>query len=122
MRYKINWDALGITASVACAIHCALLPLFITSLPFLGINIIENVTFEYVMIALAFVVGAYALHHGFKHHHRHLLPLSLFSMGICFLIAKQVWHQWQLYLLPPAVILIITAHYVNHRFSRKTKH
>ena len=42
MNLKINWDALGITASLACAIHCALLPLFFTSLPILGINIIEN--------------------------------------------------------------------------------
>jgi hypothetical protein len=28
MKGKINWDALGIGASLACAIHCALLPLF----------------------------------------------------------------------------------------------
>ncbi|HAL95914.1 MAG TPA: MerC domain-containing protein, partial [Chitinophagaceae bacterium] len=33
MRFRINWDALGISASIACAIHCALLPLFLSSLP-----------------------------------------------------------------------------------------
>ena len=31
MKLKINWDALGITTSVACAIHCAILPLFVIS-------------------------------------------------------------------------------------------
>ena len=43
---KINYDALGIAASVACAIHCAVLPLLMSSLPILGINIINNVFFE----------------------------------------------------------------------------
>ena len=33
MRLKINWDALGIATSLACAIHCAVLPLLLTSLP-----------------------------------------------------------------------------------------
>ena len=28
MKLKINWDVLGIGASLACAIHCALLPFF----------------------------------------------------------------------------------------------
>ena len=42
MKLKINWDALGIGASLACAIHCALLPLFLSSLPLFGTNIINN--------------------------------------------------------------------------------
>jgi hypothetical protein len=42
MSKKINWDALGIATSLACAIHCALLPLFLSSLPLFGVNIIEN--------------------------------------------------------------------------------
>ena len=44
--FKINYDALGITASLACAIHCAVLPLLMTSLPVFGINIINNYFFE----------------------------------------------------------------------------
>ena len=64
MNGKINWDALGITASLACAIHCALLPLLFTSLPILGINIIENPLIEITMVLLAFVIGkAFECHH-----------------------------------------------------------
>jgi len=33
MNWKVNWDALGVGASLACAIHCAVLPLILTSLP-----------------------------------------------------------------------------------------
>ena len=122
MRYKINWDALGITTSIACAIHCALLPLFLTSLPLFGINIIHNQAFEYGMIALAFVVGIFALRHGYVKHHHRLLPIYIFSIGVCFLLAKQIWHPMELYLLPPAVIAILTAHYINIRLMRNCTH
>ncbi|MEN9598125.1 MAG: hypothetical protein RL596_436 [Bacteroidota bacterium] len=122
MRYKINWDALGIATSVACAIHCALLPLFISSLPLFGVNIIDNLRFEYWMIALAFVVGVYALYHGYKKHHHSIWPISLFSIGMALLVAKVNWHQWQIQLLIPAVLAIVAAHYSNYRLCRKHDH
>lgn len=122
MRLKINWDALGITASVACAIHCAVLPLLLSSLPVFGFDIIQNAFFEYVMIALAFVVGVYALSHGFRKHHHRLLPITVFSVGILFLCAKQIWHTLHLWLLVPAVIAIISSHYLNYRFCQAHNH
>jgi hypothetical protein len=115
---KINWDALGITTSIACAIHCALLPLVFASLPVLGINIIHNPGFECGMIGLAFGIGTGALLHGFRRHHRRLGPWLLFSGGILLLLAKQVWHQHELRFLPFAVILIVSAHILNFRLSR----
>jgi hypothetical protein len=54
MKHGINWDALGIATSLACAIHCAILPLILSSLPLFGINIVDNIGFEYFMIFLAF--------------------------------------------------------------------
>ncbi len=42
---RINWDAWGVATSLACAIHCAVLPLLLSSLPVFGINIIENEPF-----------------------------------------------------------------------------
>ncbi len=122
MNLKINWDALGITASVACAIHCALLPLLLTSLPVFGFDIISNVFFEYGMIVLAFLVGSYALSHGFRKHHHRFLPLTVFSVGILFLVAKQVWHDLHIWFLAPAVLAIISAHYLNYRFCKVHSH
>ena len=122
MNKKINWDALGISASIVCAIHCAFLPLVITSLPLFGVNIIENIAFEYGMILLAFGVGAYSLYQGHKKHHHQWLPMALFSVGIVCLFAKQIWHHWQLYFLVPAVILVVLAHLVNYRYCHVCDH
>jgi len=121
MKVKLNWDALGITTSIACAIHCALLPIIVTTLPIFGINIVNNMAFEWGMIALAFVVGSYALFHGYQTHHRSYIPLALFGAGFIFLLLKQFFHQFEYFFLIPAVILIVSAHYYNYRLCNKSK-
>ncbi|AHF16521.1 MerC domain-containing protein [Niabella soli] len=122
MRSKINWDALGISASVICAVHCAVLPLFMASLPLFGYNIIENRAFEAGMILLAFLIGVYSLLHGFRLHHHKVLPLALFTLGMAFLVLKQIFLVYHNLLLIPAVVLIIAAHVVNYRFCRRHNH
>jgi len=122
MSLKINWDALGITASVACAIHCAVLPLFLSSLPLFGVNIIENLPFEYFMIGLAFTVGLYSLYHGFKKHHHSWLPLLFFGAGILMLLIKVTLHEWRFWLLVPSVFFIVLAHFLNFKLCRKHNH
>lgn len=119
----MNWDAMGIGASLACAIHCAVLPLLLTSLPLFGVNIINNEFFEWFMIGLAFIIGTWALIHGYKTHHQSFWPITLFYCGFAFLVLKQIFHGQQLFFLVPAVILIVTAHYLNYRLcaSCRTK-
>jgi hypothetical protein len=122
MKPKINLDALGMATSFACAIHCALLPLFLTSLPVFGINIIHNKIFEVVMIALALCIGSISLIHGYRsHHHRHL-PVVVFFTGFIFLAAKQFFLQDELWFLIPAVIFIMSGHFLNYYFCRQSDH
>lgn len=120
--FKINYDALGIAASVACAIHCAVLPLVMSSLPILGINIINNFWFEIFMIVLAMGIGLHSLTHGFKKHHHRALPIIVFVIGISLLLVKQVLHQYQIWFLVPAVVLIVSAHFINYRQCRIADH
>lgn len=122
MKFKINWDAFGIATSVACAIHCAVLPLILSSLPLFGINIIENQGFEILMIGLAFVVGVYSLYHGRKKHHHSYTPLLLFSAGIILMIVKSISQSHALWLLIPAVAAVIAAHFLNYRLCRVHNH
>ena len=122
MRFKINWDALGIGASLACAIHCALLPLFLSSLPLFGVNIINNESFEAGMILLAFAIGSYSLYHGYRKHHHSWLPFSFLLAGFIFLVIKEFYIQFETWLLIPAVVFIITAHLLNYRYCRVHDH
>ena len=118
---RINYDALGIAASVACAIHCAILPLVLSSLPLFGVNIINNTSFEFLMIGVAFLIGVYSLWHGYKKHHHKFYPVLLFASGISLLFLKQFFHQHFLMFLIPAVVLIVAAHWLNYVETKKTK-
>ncbi len=122
MKFRINWDALGISASIACAIHCALLPLFLSSLPLFGINIIHHVGFEIGMIVLAFAIGSYSMYHGYKKHHHSYKPIILFSIGIALMFSRLAFREIELYLLFPAAFFIIVAHVNNHMRCRVHNH
>ena len=121
MKLKLNWDALGIATSLACAIHCALLPILLSTLPVFGINIIHNSFFEWGMIALAFMVGSFSLFHGYVKHHRSLLPVFIFSIGFLFLVLKQFVAPLEYGFLFIAVSLIIAAHFYNYRLCHRSK-
>ena len=122
MIRRINWDALGITTSLACAIHCALLPLFLTSLPIFGIEIIENQVFEIVMVSLAFCIGIYSLYHGYKKHHHSFTPMIVFSAGFLFLVLKLFFVEYEKWLLIPAIIGIVVGHVINYKSCRVHNH
>ena len=122
MKLKVNWDVLGISTSLACAIHCAILPLFLSTLPILGYEIIDNHFFEYMMIFLALVIGAGSLWHGYRKHHHSLRPLVIFMVGMALLFAKQIWHDYQFWLLPFASLFIVSGHLSNYPASRVHYH
>ena len=122
MKLQINWNALGVSAAVACAIHCALLPLFITALPLFGIDFLDNIYFEAGMILIAFVIGSLTLWHGYRKHNHKFSPLFLFIPGILLLAVKHFFIAYIFWLIIPSSVLIISAYYLNWKFCREAKH
>ena len=122
MSSKINWDAIGITTSLACAIHCALLPLFLTSLPLFGVNLLHNLYFETFMVGAAFCIGIYSLYHGWKKHHHSPWPMIIFSIGFIFLVIRLFYHEYDGWLLVPAILGIVIGHVTNYRSCRVHNH
>jgi hypothetical protein len=94
----------------------------LSTLPVFGINIIDNTAFEYFMIFLALCIGAYSFWHGYRRHHHSFMPLVVFCLGILLLFAKQIWHAYQFWLLPFAILFIISAHLINYRSCRVHNH
>jgi hypothetical protein len=124
MNYRINWEALGIGASLACAIHCAVLPLFMSSLPLFGVNIVHNLFVEVLLLGTAFIIGFTTLWHGYKKHHHRTSSLILFSTGMLLFATNQfiVFSFSTFLLVIPAVVFIIAAHFLNHRYCTIAKH
>jgi len=114
-------DLFGISTSIICAIHCAVLPFFISSMPFWVSVITKNSWVELVLIGSSFVIGAFAFYKGCFIQHKRKLPLSLFSTGFAFLLLHQVTAWFTLILIPAATLLMISAHLMNFVYCRKHK-
>ncbi len=120
---KLNLDTLGIGASLICAVHCALLPVLMTVLPLLGLEILDNQKLEYGLLSFTFLVGCIALFRGYRYHHHHAKPLFLFSLGFVLLLLGHflpaAW--WEPVLITLGALLIILAHLWNLRECRHCK-
>ena len=78
-------DWLGVTASIACAIHCAAMPFVIGALPLLGLQFLADATFHRVMVAVCLGLALLAFVPGWRRH-RKLTP-ALVAIGGLTLIS-----------------------------------
>jgi len=120
---KWNLDALGIGASLVCAVHCVLLPLLIAGLPLLGLEVLENEKLEYALLGFSFLVGYSALFRGYRKHHRHAKPLVLFSFGYLALLAGHFLapENWEPFVITLGAGLIVWAHLQNLKECKSCK-
>ncbi|MEM9352304.1 MAG: MerC domain-containing protein [Planctomycetota bacterium] len=77
-------DRAGLVASVACAIHCAAMPLVIGYLPMLGLSWLADESFHKVMALVCFGLAALAFLPGWRRHGS-LAPVLVGSTGVVLL-------------------------------------
>src|SRR6478672_13966793 len=77
-------DRVGATGSMLCAIHCALMPLVIVLLPWLGIATWLGRDFERAFVAFATLLGLFTLLWGYRLH-RAVRALGLLVPGLAAL-------------------------------------
>ena len=115
-------DHLGIAASIACAIHCAALPLIITALPLLGLEFLANIWVEIFMIGLSLVVGVSSLSSSYPLHKK-LLPIFILVTGFILIAAGHfIFKDLEAVIVPIGGFTIAAAHLVNWKYSRICKH
>ncbi|HZY36814.1 MAG TPA: MerC domain-containing protein [Mucilaginibacter sp.] len=120
-KYNSKLDNAGMTASILCAVHCAIVPLLITVLPLAGLGFLANPLIEWSMIIFALVIGTYAIGLSYLRSHHRPLPLVLLAAGFVVIIAGHVLVQgWrEAIVVPIGGLLIATAHFFNFRYSAK---
>ncbi len=77
-------DSAGMIASIACAIHCAAMPLVISYLPLLGLEWLSDESFHQVMAVVCFGFALSAFIPGWKKHGS-LAPTCVGLVGIVLL-------------------------------------
>jgi hypothetical protein len=120
-KYSSRLDNAGMTASILCAIHCAIVPLMITVLPLAGLGFLANPLIEWSMIIFALCIGTYAIGLSYFRAHHRLLPIILLAAGFLVIIIGHLFvHGWhEAIVVPIGGLLIATAHFFNYRYSAK---
>jgi hypothetical protein len=122
-KHTSKLDNVGMTASVLCAIHCAVVPMLITTLPLIGLGFLANPFLEWSMIIFALFIGFYAIGLSYFRTHHKPLPVFLLIAGFLIIIIGHLfvtgWHE--ALILPIGGLLIATAHFFNFRYTGMCK-
>ena len=111
-------DSIGVCLSFGCAIHCMLVPILFTVLPFLGLGFFIDETFEAVMMGITLVIASCSLCWGTRLHKRYRLFGFVVAAMALFIAAHEVAHGYHYTLVALGGLSIATAHLLNRKLCR----
>lgn len=113
-------DRAGMSASLACAVHCAVLPLLLAALPAIGLAWLDSEWVDWTMVVLAAVI-AFRAHCGGFTVHRRCLPAGVAAAGllvivttICLLKGSASHH----YIQASGAMVVASSHFLNRHLCR----
>jgi len=83
-------EGVGLMASWACAVHCALTPVLVSLLPMIGLGTLLDERVEWLLVGAALALGVLTLVPGYRRHHRRASPLAWFAAGAVILLAARL--------------------------------
>lgn len=115
-------DRVGTIASLACAVHCALMPFLLAILPAaLGASLASDAV-EWGLFGASAFLGLACMHRGGKLHRRGMTK-GVFAVGLTMLAFGRVseergWGHWGVAALVLGGVTVATAHALNGRLCR----
>ena len=126
--HRHRWlDRFGAAGSLACAAHCALVPLAVAVLPSLGVAVWLGDGLETGFVLFASLLGVFSLFWGYRRH-RALRALGLLLPGLAVLWAGLLYAPLHESVVQHAVAmtlggtLVAVGHLVNLRLNHSHVH
>ena len=111
---RSSLDTVGATASAVCAVHCAIVALFLGAAP--AISLLDATWVDWAFLGISAAVGFASLIPGYRKHGARQ-PLALFALGIALLLALRVMHVrtsiGEMTVVLIAAASLIAAHWIN---------
>jgi MerC mercury resistance protein len=114
------WDRAGMSASLACAVHCAMLPLLLESLPAVGLARLDSAWLDWTMVVFAAAIALRA-HPGRFTVHRRCLPVTVAVAGRLIIVAKICLFKRSArhhYIQASGAVVVASSHFLNRHFCR----
>ena len=119
----LNWDRVGVFASTACIVHCALIPVVISLAPSIAHFLPASESVHRILVFLLAAIGGLAFRSGFRIHRRKIVLFvmlcALASIAIgAFIGEAGASHPIEIGITTTGSILLICAHVMNRTFCR----
>jgi len=126
MKKRIELDQVGAVASIACAIHCAVIPIAISLSAAGVISIFDNEPVEWGFVLLASVIGTVSAWRGYRKHGNKTVAVVLATAALGLVLATISRHGTDAHhpshllawVFPLIGVTIAVAHVVNLRLCR----
>jgi len=113
-------DRAGMSASLACAVHCAVFPLVLVVLPALGLAWLDSEWIDWTMVLLATGIALSAHRGGFTMHRR-CLPTSVAVVGLLTIVTTICLlkdNASQPYMQASGAAVVANSHFLNRHLCR----
>ena len=85
-------DAVGAFASFACAVHCAAMPILLTTVPLAGLEMLASHRMEQVFVVLASIFSFVVIGSGYCRHRLPLVALTFVAAIVALLVGAFLLH------------------------------
>ncbi len=118
----LHADFAGFLSSMICAVHCSVLPIFLSFGLASGLAWMQNPIVEVVLIGLSLCIAVLALYRGYKHHHASSAIYLVIVGFLVFILGLQFDGIVEMILTTVGGLTIATAHVLNWRLSKNCTH
>lgn len=121
---SIHLDAIGFSASLLCAIHCALIPVCISLFTWSGFVYLSSPWIEITILIASSVLAVTSFIPAYLRHHKkgHVIALALVGFIIVGLGRTEFLSDAEFILVPLGAIMIAFSHILNGKFCYRYKH
>ncbi len=123
-KFKINLDKIGFSASFLCAIHCAFLPMIITTLSLSQLEFLTNPLIELGIILFSIIIGTASLLPGYLKHHKKISPVIFIVLGFMIILGGHLFvdESFEHIVTPFGAMLVAFAHILNWKYFSNHQH
>jgi hypothetical protein len=115
-------DIWGFAASMACAVHCGMLPFVLTMASMSGLRWLSQPWIEVGFILLSFSIAVIAIGKNFGRHKHILLAIKVVSAGFALILLAHIIGGLAEYVIAAAGgATIASGHILNWRLARKSE-
>lgn len=118
-RQSTRLDTAGFIASFICAVHCAVMPLVLASLPLTGLAFMAGPVLDVTMISISLGIASISLFRGYFSYHRKISALLIVLVGFGLIaygdLGASAYKTW---FAVGGALLVATSHIVNHFLTR----